>query len=530
MSRFPLFLLAGVVFGANLYEPVEWTFRGPGQSASDSPARDISFWARVRHSSGSPEYQIHGFFDGDGQGGIEGGVFKIRFTPTKTGTWNLAEVYSSNAALNRQKQGETITVSESRHHGFWIPDNESAGRRWYRRSDGSHQYIVGNTQYSFLSGMREGGPSGVDIAVDIRNNATHFKKLRMGIHGDRYPHATEKPYLDDHGKPTDNGDFGHRPNPRWFHTRVDVAVKTAFEQDLVADLILCGPDFEDVRANLRAKGNRGDPAPFLRYVAARYGSFPNVWMCLCNEYDIRTPKWSPVEVAKIGASLRSFLPFPTPLSVHPASRPLWAPEFDGGNWFDHAIIQRKIRHVPLAADTIAHVHNNPGDKPRQLPVINDELSYEGEGDQHVAGDTIEAHLGAFLGGGYGTTGLKTGNKLGHYFWGGFTPQEHAAAPGLRFLREMIDQHIEFWRMAPDLSIFANLDADTRGMSWPRRQYVLGANRERHAMVAKLPEGSWRVDLFDLIARKHQRVSEAASGRFVFDGPASRAVLFVFTRK
>ena len=100
-------------------------------------------------------------------------------------------------------------------------DPDSPGRRWYRRSDGSHQYIIGNTHYSFLSGYRDGDrPSGNDIAQDVARNAEYFKKLRFGLHGDRYPHPTEKPFLDDEGRPTDDGDFSHRPNPAWFHERV----------------------------------------------------------------------------------------------------------------------------------------------------------------------------------------------------------------------------------------------------------------------------------------------------------------------
>ena len=78
---------------ATQYSVVELTFAGPVQSSKDIPARDIDFWARFRHESGSPEYKIHGFWDGDGKGGTAGGVFKIRFCPTNAGRWDLVEVY-----------------------------------------------------------------------------------------------------------------------------------------------------------------------------------------------------------------------------------------------------------------------------------------------------------------------------------------------------------------------------------------------------------------------------------------------------
>jgi hypothetical protein len=461
-----------------------------------------------------------------------GDVFKVRFCPTKPGRWALAEVHSSAKELDGSHRGDMVVAAPSDRRGFWVLDDDSPGRRWYRRSDGSHQYIIGNTQYSFLSGYRaDGRPKEAGIADDVARNAEFFRKLRFGLHGDYYPHPAEKPYLDDRGRPTDDGDFSHRPNPAWFSGRVDLAVRTAFDHDMIADLILAGPDGESSRATLRARHNGGDPGPFLRYIAARYGSYPNVWLCLCNEYDIRTPVYRVAEVARFGATLKGFLPYPTPLSAHPSSKPLWRAEFDElPPWNDHQIIQRKIRTIAPAADVIEEVwHGQGGRGPRNNPTANDELSYQGAGDKHSEGDTVEAHLGAFLGGGYGSTGFKPGNKTGHYFWGDFDPSEHTAAVGLRWLREVIDARIAFWSMAPDRAIFANLDPGFRALACPGREYALGTDRPARAIVADLPAGSWAVTRHDVVRRESTILDRGASGRFNFDAPDSRAVLFHFKR-
>jgi len=244
----------------------------------------VLLWVRFRHEGGAPEYTVHGLWDGDGEGGLEGDVFKVRFTPTRPGRWKVIEVCSNRPELKGQREADWIVAFSSKRKGFWVVDQESAGRRWYRGSDGSHQYIIGNTQYSFLSGRRRGGEAtSVSIAEDVARNAQYFKKLRFSLHGDLYPDPVEKPFLDDAGRPTDLGHYSHRPNPRWFHQRADVAVQTAFEHDLIADLILAGPDSEESRSTLRAAANGGDPEPWLRYVAARYGSYPNVWFCLANK-------------------------------------------------------------------------------------------------------------------------------------------------------------------------------------------------------------------------------------------------------
>lgn len=527
------------------YDVAEIALKGPRQGPRDAPARDVQLRMTLRHESGAPEYVIQGFWDGDGQGGLEGDVFKVRFTPTRAGRWTIVKTDSNAPQLAGQKQGDTIAAIASSRHGFWLADAKSPGRRWYQRSDGSHQYIIGNTQYSFLSGYKpQAGaarpretlavsklePSRVDIAADVRRNAEYFCKLRFSLLPDHYPNPAEKPFLDDEGKPTDCGDYSHRPNPRWFHQRADVAVQAALQADLIADLILCGPDTEDSRATLRAAKNGGDPAPWLRYVAARYGAYPNVWICLCNEYNIKTPKYAEAQVAGFGQVIRAFLPYPTPLSVHASPPVVWAEAFDRlPSWNDHQIVQKKIRRIGPSADVIQEAWGAGLAHPRNKPTINDELSYQGEGDKHNEGDTIESHLGAFLGGGYGSTGYKSANKLGHYFYGGFTPAEHTAADNLRWLREAIDAHVAFWRMAPGADIFPNLEKDFRAMSWSGHEYVLGTDHPQAGIVADLPDGSWTVTVYDAIAKQAKTLSAYASGRFVFDAPASRAALFHFKR-
>ncbi len=515
-----------------VYSVAEIEFAGPHQSAKDAPARDVQLAATFRHESGSPQITVQGFFDGDGHAGIEGNVFKVRFCPTKPGRWTIVAVKSNARQLDGRHRGDTLTAAESKLHGFWIPDDDSAGRRWYRRSDGSHQYIVGNTHYTFLTehGL-SGKPTGSNIAADMAANAKYFKKVRFGLQNGQYPHPIEKPWLDNNGRPTDDGNFCWRPNPRWFHQRVDVAVRSAFEHDLIADLILAGPDTAESRTALKAEHNGGDATPYLRYIAGRYGSVPNVWLCLCNEYDIKKPNYTQAEIAGHGVTIRKYLPYPTPLSVHDGSRIGWSKKFDSlPQWADHQIIQRKIRTIAPAADVLNSVWQ--GIKQHRLkPTINDELSYEGQGDKHTEADTIAAHLGVFLGGGYGTTGEKYGQKVGQYFWGAFDADKHTAADNLGWLRETIDREITFWKLAPDQAsdVFPNLDDRFRVMSWPDREYVVGADAAKSGLIANLPAGTWKISQHDVIAKESKVLAASASGRFTFDTPDSRAVLFHFQR-
>lgn len=520
---------AAEVARGEVYAVTELTFRGPTVGPSDAPARDVEFGVRFRHESGEPELRVHGFWDGDGRGGARGDVFRVRFCPTRPGRWTLVEVASNRRELRDQREGEWVTVRASRRKGFWIPDAESPGARWYRRSDGSHPYIFGNTMYSFLSERDDRGPHGSDIARDVRANAEYFNKLRFSVHPDRYVHPTDKPFLDATGQPTDDGRHSHRPNPCWFSRRVDLAVRTGFELDTIADLILNGPDTREARSILRAGENGGDSIPFLRYVAARYGSYPNVWFCLSNEWDIKEPRFTAAEAVQIGHSLRGFLPYPTPVSIHGQSD--WTEALNAApGWSDHVILQHKLKDLGAAADSIGRNHRIGGGN---RPVINDELAYEGEGDKFSGEDVVESHLGAFLGGGYASTGFKPANKKGHYFWGHFKAEEHRAAPPLKWLREQIDRDIPFWMMQPaplKASLFRNTAASFRALSWNDRAYLLGTDETRTGVVGQLPPGEWEVTRYDVLNRERKQLAGSARGAFTFDAPASRAVLFYFKRK
>jgi len=492
------------------FHVVELPLQGPKLGPKDTPARDVQLAVTFRHESGRPQVRVGGFWDGDGKGGRAGGVFKVRFCPTRPGRWRVAKTESNRPELTGRREGDVLTCVASGHPGFWIADGW-----WYRRSDGSHPFIVGNTHYTFLSMRNDRGPHGNDPAADVRANAAYFKKLRFGLGGGRYPDPKCRPFLDDAGRPTENGRFSLRPNPAWFG-RVDAAVRAGFETDLICDLIACGPDTREIRSTLK-----GDPAPWMRYLAARYGAYPNVWFCLCNEWDIKNPSYTPAEIVRAGTLLRAALPNPTPISVHgqPAN---WTARLNEGRWHDHVIVQWKIKTLPRAADTAARNHARGAG----VPVCNDENAYEGRGDRFSEADVIEGCFGTVLGAGYPTTGEKPAGKKGQYFWGKFNAIEHKAADNLLALRRYLDRHVAFWRMkpAPPADLLAEPPASARLLADPGREYVLGTNAAAEGLRAKLPPGAWRIIQLDLFTRKQRTLADAAAGTFTFSVPASRAVL------
>lgn len=497
------------------YHVFELPFTGPAFGPRDAPAKDVRLLVTFRHASGRPELAVPGFWDGDGRGGNRGTVFKVRFCPDRPGTWTVVKTASNRRQLAGRHVGDTIVCTRSAHPGFWIPDG-----RWYRRSDGSHPVITGNTHYTFLSRHGKSGRLSSDPVEDVRGNAKHFQKLRFSLFGGRYPDPKVKPFLDDSGRPSDDGRYSFRPNPQWFHTRVDPVVAEGHKTDLICDLLLCGPDTFGSRSTLK-----GDPHPWLRYVAARYGAYPNVWFCLCNEWNIKRPHYSAKEIRSAGAFLKSLLPQPRPISVHSNTGP-WRKELNG-DWHDHVVIQHKLKTIPRAADAAAESF-----RIGRKPVLNDENAYQGKGDNFTFEDTVEGCFGTFLGGGYPTTGEKYGRKLGQYFWGGFDPERHTAARSLKLLRDYVNANVAFWTMRPlpvKKSAFRNAPSGFRLLGRPGREYVLGSNAGSTFPV-DLPAGKWKIVQIDLLSRKTTTLAAAAGGRFTLKTPASRAVMTHFRKR
>jgi hypothetical protein len=82
----------------NLYEAIELIFEGSDYTYKDNPVGDIYFVTIWRN--GIKMIQVYGFNDGDGSGGKEGNIFKVRFCPSMSGERKLEEVLSNDPLNN----------------------------------------------------------------------------------------------------------------------------------------------------------------------------------------------------------------------------------------------------------------------------------------------------------------------------------------------------------------------------------------------------------------------------------------------
>ncbi len=498
--QLPFLLLAllwavssGVTVETGQYEVTELNFSGPQQSSTDKPAEDISFYTEWQHESGTPKYKIYGFWDGDGKGGTSGNVFKIRFTPTKIGKWTLVKTSSSNSQLNGAQEGTEVNCVKSSQHGFW----EREGI-WFKRSDGSHQYMVGNVHYCMITSNT--------ALEDVSKNKPYYNKIRFFLALHPQCPSPIKPFFSSSGSGSNAGTDAVRPNPAYFKKADDI-IRSAAKDDMIIDLYMEG----------QQSAIRKDA--YLRYCVARFASFPNVWMQTGVEWD---EYMSASDTKKIGEKVQSYLPYSTPLST--ISTHNWSSSLNGP--WTHANIQGKVFGMKNSTDAIISTHKTANN----IVANNDD---NGPNFQGFGGTTREMEteriLGCFLGAGYSGTGYKTSSKNGQYWTGGFDANKHSCSSDLKFLRESVDRYIQFWKMQPGEGSFSN-NSDFVHMGWKGNQYLLGSNKSRSGLSTQLPPGTWVVRQFDLMQHQMIVLSNGVSGSYTFSTPNSKAAMTLFTLK
>jgi len=104
------------------WAPIEITFDGPESRGAGEPnpfsiALDVLF-----NSPSGAQYRVPGFYDGDGQGGLDGHVWKVRFSADETGLWT----YITQSG-HRRLDGRTGEFTVSRQ-----PEDAPGFYRWGR--------------------------------------------------------------------------------------------------------------------------------------------------------------------------------------------------------------------------------------------------------------------------------------------------------------------------------------------------------------------------------------------------------------
>ena len=129
------------------WSKVEVVFQGPksrGTNVSHNPFKNI-----VRVSFIAPNgrtYLVPAFYDGDGRGGLNGTVWKVRFSPDEVGTWTFTSM-SEDTNLNN-------------YQGSFVVDPVQGGAQYFAKWGrleyvGSHYLKFRNGSYWLKGGADE---------------------------------------------------------------------------------------------------------------------------------------------------------------------------------------------------------------------------------------------------------------------------------------------------------------------------------------------------------------------------------------
>ena len=69
------------------WHPVVLTFEGPSTSETASPNPFLHYRLDVTFTQGNVQMRVPGYYAGDGQGGVAGHCWRVKFAPPRTGTW-----------------------------------------------------------------------------------------------------------------------------------------------------------------------------------------------------------------------------------------------------------------------------------------------------------------------------------------------------------------------------------------------------------------------------------------------------------
>jgi len=113
------------------WQAVSITFRGPSaDSADNAPNAFLDYRLQVNFTApGGKQYNVPGFFDGDGNGGRAGDVWRVRFSPDQIGTWRFRASFRKGPqiAVNLKANAGTATGFDGRKGKFVVtPQDENA--------------------------------------------------------------------------------------------------------------------------------------------------------------------------------------------------------------------------------------------------------------------------------------------------------------------------------------------------------------------------------------------------------------------
>lgn len=469
----------------------------------DNPYKEADVSATFT-GPGGVKQTVRGFWDG-------GNAFKIRFTPTKRGTWSYVTA-SDDPGLNAKSGSFACTAPAKNARGFLRRDR--ANPYHFVFDDGARYFMFGTTYYGVMPNALAGDKWKEAV---VNSRAYGMNKVRMSA----YPNRRSE--LDSTTRASSEiADDGYERPVIKHWQKLDDVVRFMAERDVLADLIL----FSRGGTNT---GSEEQHQRYLRYVVARYAAYPNVMWCLINEWNYANKPiayWN-----MLGELTRKEDPYHNEdgliraTSIHQQTRHDF--QFFDRDWMSHAIVQLGVRNQGAtfrdgnewdANNSVAEGRTlQNGDEwgnlsivfnwGHNMPVVNDEYGYIGEPEDRSVPKDADGKFIRF-----------TREKHRHTMWGIYAAAGYAAAgdknryedgrpymnvtwhdtPEYTDIKHLIDFYttkgIEYWKLAPNNATVKE-GKRVYVANEPGRQYVVYAAQGGRFTLG-LPDGDYLARRFD----------------------------------
>jgi len=472
-----------------VWQPLQIDFAGPESSQTSSepnPFLDYRLQVKFTGPSGN-SLNVPGFFDGDGQGGPQGNVWRVRFTPTEPGEWEYEVSFRAgkevaidlkpNAGEEQAPNGTKGSFSvvprdpeapgvykwglleyvgthylKFRDGPYWIktgldePENLLAYGD-FANTRGSHSYAGHEPHW------REGDPAwdegkgkaligALNSLADQHVNSIYFLTMNIGGDGkDVWPFAGE--LKDRKGSPeNDNLHYDLKKLAQW---------NTVFEHAQRRGLVLHVVLDEAEEANKRELDDAelgSERKLYYRELVARFGHHPALQWNLCEEYNIGGLDLGAERVRAFADYLAALDAYGHPITVHSAGDPVKELAFTFGDpRFSLTSIQLNQRRIDLVTEEVRQATIDAG---RPLPVCLDEFTVDiGTNKSHIPADRPDDHRRQKL-----WPTLMSGGTIEFILEGLLkadrfdTPERAKLWEYCWHARKFMEENLPYWEMAP----------------------------------------------------------------------------------
>lgn len=349
---------------AKTWRPVEITVHAARTYAN--PYTDVDVSATFTSPQGQV-YTMPGFWDG-------GDTWRVRFAPPTAGSWHYTTVSTDSGLAGRHG---AINVSDSggdldiyRHGFLTTSDND----RYFTYADGTPFFWLGDSEASSMVGQtRLNESNDPRFASEFKGIVDTRAKQGFTVVAESELFVNNGASGNEGGPAWANGDAGfmRQPSPG-FWQNVDQRIRYISDKGMVTFLAtgvgisLAGVDQATWNAGMRADYER-----LARYMVARYGAFPVVWMT-AQEFD--TPGNCAACWADVGRTFHDVDPYHRATSMH--NFPIYAGggiEYRDQPWYNFVTLQEGHNRVDKVADYWLKQYQATPTR----PVLEAEANFEG---------------------------------------------------------------------------------------------------------------------------------------------------------